>query len=1036
MRCSRCGSDTAAAGLCADCQTLLAHDAATVSSPSYADDHPTATRSRGATALTIGDDTDTLNGDEDDDTAGWSPGQTATRAAVTQPLPGSSAAVPPAPADGPLVAGQSFGSRYHIIRILGMGGMGAVYHAWDAELGVAVAIKIIRPEIMANAATAAEVERRFKRELLLARQVTHKNVVRIHDLGEIRGIKYITMSFVNGIDLATLLKREGKLKVATVMKLARSIVSGLVAAHAAGVVHRDLKPANLMLGADGEALIMDFGIARSNGIPETAAAAIASTLPAHLRMAMTGAVTGVTDEGIVGTVEYMAPEQAKALQVDQRADIYAFGLILYDLLAGRARRASGERPIAELKSRMEKAPPPARSINPDIPEALDALISRCLDPNPDKRYQATTDLEADLNRLDDEGQPIPVKRVVGMRLLAAVVALAAVLIGGVWWYARSLIPPPTHDPVSVVIADLKNTTGDPTFDRALEPMMKRALEGAGFISAYDRSAIGRTLGVRPPATLDEQSARELAVKQGLGVVVSGSVERQGDGYAVAVKAAETVTGKVIVNRRAKAATKEEVVGATNRLVAGVRKALGDDASESNQLFAMASLSATSLDVVRLYSAAQDAASNGRFDEAHESALKAVTLDPNFGIGYQLLAVSSRNLGNLQDAQKYIDEALRHLNGMTERERLTTRGQYYRITGDYQQCVKEYGDLISRYAADVVGHNQVALCSSQLRDLRRAVDEMRQVVKLLPKRVLFRDNLALYASYAGDFQTPEREARAVGEPDVYGTLAIAFAQLGQGRIDDAQASYRSLESRGSLGASIAASGLGDVAAYQGRFSDAVKLLESGAAADMSAKSADRAAAKLAAVAYAQLMRGQKKAAVAAADAALAASTAVKIRFLAARVFVEAGEAAKARPLIAGLAGELQAEPQAYAKILDGKLALAADPREAIRLMLEGNKLLDTWIGDFELGRAYLAAGAFTQADSQFDRSIKRKGEALSLFLDEEPTFGYFPPVYYYVGRVREQMKIAGYAEAYQQYADIRGASREDPLLAEVRRRSGR
>ncbi len=158
--------------------------------------------------------------------------------------------------------------------------------------------------------TAAEVGRRFKRELLLARQVTHKNVVRIHDLGEIDGIKYITMSFVNGIDLATLLKSEGKLKVATVMRVARSVVSGLVAAHAAGVVHRDLKPANLMLGADGEALIMDFGIARSSGIPEDSRSRCrgASRPP---QLAATGMVTGVTDEGIVGTVEYMAPEQAK-----------------------------------------------------------------------------------------------------------------------------------------------------------------------------------------------------------------------------------------------------------------------------------------------------------------------------------------------------------------------------------------------------------------------------------------------------------------------------------------------------------------------------------------------------------------------------------------------------------------------------------------------------------------------------------------------------------------------------------------------------
>jgi serine/threonine protein kinase len=383
MRCSRCGADVHAGGPCANCETRLTQAGTAALTASFDDDPSTATSQWPLVDRPV---------------AGAPPAPHGNGA--------GSFAHPDASAEsGPLTPGRAFGPRYHIIRILGMGGMGAVYHAWDAELGVAVAIKVIRPEIMADPATAAEVGRRFKRELLLARQVTHKNVVRIHDLGEIDGIKYITMSFVNGIDLATLLKSEGKLKVAMVMRVARSVVSGLVAAHAAGVVHRDLKPANLMLGADGEALIMDFGIARSSGIPEPAAVAVA--LPAHLQFAATGMVTGVTDEGIVGTVEYMAPEQARGAAVDQRADIYSFGLILYDLLVGRARRAPGERAIVELKARMERAPAPARSIASDIPEALDALISRCLDPDPGKRYQVQRFDLGGSQRLDDTGTPIP-----------------------------------------------------------------------------------------------------------------------------------------------------------------------------------------------------------------------------------------------------------------------------------------------------------------------------------------------------------------------------------------------------------------------------------------------------------------------------------------------------------------------------------------------------------------------------------------------------------------------------------------------------
>src|SRR5207247_854595 len=195
------------------------------------------------------------------------------------------------------------GHLYHISRLLGVGGMGAVYQAWYQELAVAVAIKVIRPEVMADPVAAAEVERRFKRELLLARQVTHKNVVRIHDLGEIDGIKYITMTYVEGEDLATKLKREGRLQVPRALKVARQVAAGLAAAHEVGVVHRDLKPANIMIDGD-HALIMDFGIARSTS---------------------SGGET--TTHGVLGTLEYMAPEQGRGETADQRVDIYAFGLI-------------------------------------------------------------------------------------------------------------------------------------------------------------------------------------------------------------------------------------------------------------------------------------------------------------------------------------------------------------------------------------------------------------------------------------------------------------------------------------------------------------------------------------------------------------------------------------------------------------------------------------------------------------------------------------------------------------------------------------
>ncbi len=417
---------------------------------------------------------------------------------------------------GPLSPGQPFGPRYHIVRLLGIGGMGAVYQAWDAELGVVVAVKVIRPEVAEDPAAAAMLERRFKQELLLARQVTHKNVVRIYDLGEIDGIKFITMPFIEGEELAAIIRRQDKLPLERVIKIARGIATGLEAAHAAGVVHRDLKPANIMVDKGDEAMIMDFGIARSTGGPNPVSPDIGAAFQTSAR------TVGHTMVGaVVGTIQYMAPEQARAEPVDQRADIYAFGLIVYDMLLHQQRARGAGTAIAELTSRMQSPPPAPRAIDPSIPEPLDRLVVQCIQPDATKRFQTTPQLVAALNRLDSRGRLLPVVRRLTWRLAGAVAGIFVALLGLTWWLAQGPPVPVAHEPVSVLIADFNNATGDQTFDRTLEPILKLALEGAGFISAYDRSGIRRSLGVRPPESLDEQAALALAVKQGVNVVLSG-----------------------------------------------------------------------------------------------------------------------------------------------------------------------------------------------------------------------------------------------------------------------------------------------------------------------------------------------------------------------------------------------------------------------------------------------------------------------------------------------------------------------------------
>ena len=278
--------------------------------------------------------------------------------------------------------------------------------------------------------------------------------------------------------------------------------------------------------------------------------------------------------------------------------------------------------------------------------------------------------------------------------------------------------------------------------------------------------------------------------------------------------------------------------------------------------------------------------------------------------------------------------------------------------------------------------------------------MRRAVQILPRRALYHGNLAVYLSYATEFKAAEEEAWAMQEPTLLGMTALAFAQTGQGQLAEAHQTYQAID-KFDGGPSRRVSGLGDLAIYEGRYSEAEKILVEGAATDIKEDNADKAAAKLVAVAQARALRGEKRLAMTAVEQALKASPAFKIRFLGGVIAAQVGESRRAKELAANLGMEFLAEPRAYGKIIEGEIAIAAgEPKRAIPLLTEANGLFDTWLGHYALGRAYLDAKQWPQADSEFDRCIGRRGEALSLFLDEEPTAAFLPAAYYYQGRVRE------------------------------------
>jgi tetratricopeptide (TPR) repeat protein len=429
---------------------------------------------------------------------------------------------------------------------------------------------------------------------------------------------------------------------------------------------------------------------------------------------------------------------------------------------------------------------------------------------------------------------------------------------------------------------------------------------------------------------------------------------------------------------------------------------------------------------------------GNSEEAIRSFSNAIALDPNFARAYGGMASAYGNLGRTQDAEKYVKLAMEHVDRMTERERYRVRGLYYFATSNYPKCIEEYGELLKRFPADDSAWANSAACYLSVRRIPEAVAAAQRAVEIVPLGAVQRVVLSFYSSYAGDFAAGEREAQTALKlnPSTQAYLALAEAQLGLGQMAQAAETYHKMEKMDALGASLAASGLADIASYEGRYADAVPILQQGVAADMAAKNADNAAEKLAGIAQLHLLRGQNGPAAEAATKALSMSQSVPVRVLAARTLVGAGETAKAQKLADGLASDVQPETQAYAKIIRGDLALQrGDKNEAIKMFIGANQLVDTWIGRFELGRAYLEAGMFVEADSEFDRCMKRRGEALEIFQDSNPTFAYFPPLYYYQGRVREGLKSPGFAESYRTYLSIRGRAGEDPFLSDIRHRIG-
>ncbi|MCU1242342.1 MAG: Serine/threonine-protein kinase PknB [Candidatus Acidoferrum typicum] len=617
------------------------------------------------------------------------------------------------------------GNRYQILQLLGEGGMGAVYKAQDRELDRLVALKIIRP----NLALSSEILRRFKQELILARQVTHRNVVRIYDLGEADGVKFITMEYIEGRDLSSLVREKGKFAPKETADIMEQVCRALEAAHMEGVVHRDLKPQNIMVDAHGKVLVMDFGIARSVEVVEA--------------MTSTGAM--------IGTPQYMSPEQAKGEKLDARSDLFSLGIVFYELLTGNS-PYKADTAILSLYKRTTEAAQPAMELVSEIPRELSEIVSKCLERDTAQRYQSAGEILADLDawrgkRRTLASLPITVPGP-GRRFAwkwVAVGGLAVAVAVGAWAVSSKLTSKTASKAeiapeVSLAILPFRNGSGDPTLDW-LGPSLADMLNTDVGQSAYMRTIspdrlhqVLADLRVTPGTAIDPTMVGRIAEFSNSDTVVWGQYAKFGDQIRI-----DATLLDLKHNRRAplkiEAANETEVPKAVDGLADLIRQNLALSPDVLKELKASSfQPSSKSVPALRAYNQGAQLLRDGKNLEAVKSFQAAIKDDPQFALAYSRLAESDSALGYDVDAEKYSRKAIDLSESLPPQEKYRIAAGHARIVKDYPKAIASYENLAKAAPGDTDVQYTLGMLYQDTGAYQKAREHYAAVLKADPQSV--------------------------------------------------------------------------------------------------------------------------------------------------------------------------------------------------------------------------------------------------------------------------------------------------------------
>ena len=632
---------------------------------------------------------------------------------------------------GKIPPGTLLGTRYEIVQMLGEGGMGAVYKAMDRELERMVALKIIKPEL----ALHEEILARFKQELILARRITHKNVIRIFDLGDADGVKFITMEFIEGKDLSSLIKEKGRLSFAECADYMSQVCTALDAAHTEGVVHRDLKPQNIMVDKNNRITVMDFGIAR------------------------TMEQGGMTNTGaLIGTPDYMSPEQVMGEKVDARSDLFTLGIIFYQLLIGKLPYQADTVQAAMYKRTKEISKTP-KDVDPEVPVMLSDITAKSMQLEPAQRYQSAAEMQQDIDAWRGGNTkkieiPLPPTVIVAPPPVAfwkkpAAIGVSAVLllfgVGGAY-LGRNYIGG-TKSPAAPVVAlnslavlPFHNASGDPKLDWLGSSMAEMLSTDVGqsasirMVSEDRVEQVLKDLRITPQSELDQATVGRVAKQSNVDTVVWGHYAQFGDHVRIdaTVQDLKRGTSKTV---KEEAAGEKEILPAVDRLAAQIRESLSVSGSLVKELQQKAfKPSTSSIAALRDYDQGLQKARQGNHAEAVKQLQAAVQEDPQFALAYTKLAQSYAELGQDDEAEQASQKAVKLSETLGPQEKYLIQATNSQIVKDFPKAIDAYRNLVKASPDNADYLFDLGAAYENTSNYAKAGEYFQKVVDLDPKRI--------------------------------------------------------------------------------------------------------------------------------------------------------------------------------------------------------------------------------------------------------------------------------------------------------------